>query len=754
MLAAREETAAMQGLDLAAGLPKSPGASMGVPAPQYKINRYLIQGELGRGAMGAVYEAVDPVIGRTVALKVLHAPSSGDAAEAKSLEDRLFREASSAGRLAHPGIVTVFDVGKEGHIAFIAMERVEGPTLLQMMKERKLERIQILEILWQCAAALDYAHGEGIIHRDIKPANIMLHKGTQAKVADFGIAKVSAMTQLTVAGTILGTPSYMSPEQIQNAALTGASDQFSLAVVAYELLTGTRPFERETVPALMLAIVNGERPSASAVDRSLPPIVDEVLRMALAKSPGGRFGNCTAFVNALGSALGFERTLPGNASGIQTRSQAPIASPPPPLPPPPPPRAASAPNRTGPSTGVIVLVGVILLLLAAAWPVYRYIFPKPLADKSSQVTTQPDSAPNVVIPLAKPAVGAPVISLFTAEPDRVTPGSTATLRWWVVDATDVSIDQNIGNVAAKGSIEVKPEKETTYTLTAASAGGKVTSKVVIGVGADAPTIHPENNPVSGPETAPADPARGAQLYDQGMAKRRAGANAEALPLFQEAANLGDPRAMVLLAAYYAQGIGVAKDLNQTAEWLRKAAAAGDAVAMDGLGQLYANGQGVGKDPAQAEAWFRKAVAKGNAPAMYHLAMMLENGSGPVAKNTAEAASLYQQAASAGYIPAKSKVSGLSGQALTSIDPPAIVENRSVLYRLNGSGFSAATTVHTDVPSSIGSKEGQRSDYHPVAIGPNGAWLKIYISIPPVAGQNTVKLTVKNPDGSLDVPIQR
>ena len=233
-----------------------------------KISRYVIQGELGRGAMGAVYEAVDPVIGRTVAVKVLLS-NMADEEEAKSLEDRLFREASSAGRLAHPGIVTVYDVGKEGEMAFIAMERVEGPTLQELTKNRRLDRQQALDIIRQAAAALDYAHGEGIIHRDIKPANIMLHKGTQAKIADFGIAKVSTMSQLTLAGTILGTPSYMSPEQIQNFPLSGRSDQFSLVVVAYELLTGKKPFDRETMPALLLAIVNGERPSATSADPTL-----------------------------------------------------------------------------------------------------------------------------------------------------------------------------------------------------------------------------------------------------------------------------------------------------------------------------------------------------------------------------------------------------------------------------------------------------------------------------------------------------
>jgi serine/threonine protein kinase len=858
-----------------------------------KINRYEIKGELGHGAMGAVYEAVDPVIGRTVALKVLHAKVLTDADEAKALEDRLFREASSAGRLAHPGIVTVFDVGKEGDMAFIAMERVEGPTLQQVIKERKLERVQAIELLRQAALALDYAHGEGIIHRDVKPANIMLHKGLQAKIADFGIAKVSTMSQLTVAGTILGTPSYMSPEQIQNLVLSGRSDQFSLAVVAYEVLTGSRPFTRDTVAALLLLIVNGQRPSACAADPTLPPMVDDVFQMAFSKSPDSRFATCSAFVNALGSAMGIEPAIAtGTGSGIQSKIQRATASLPrqippadsiqtvaqvaAPLPPPPPqsfstpptqiPAPFPPPQPKRPPTTAIVLGIVALIALLAAWPIYRYIYPKPVVEN-----TRKEKKEEIAIPPAGAKAGAPVVSLFTAEPDTIRPGGTATLRWWVTDASEVVINHDIGKVAAKGSIEVKPDKATEYVLTGTGPGGDVTAKVTVGVSTstaaakEPPPVQPENGipgisifsvkpttirpgqsaqltwsvqgalkvsidngigPVAteatqavapgktttytltaigrtGPATgtvtvnveneAPkVDIARAEQLYEEGAAKHRGQSGAAAIPIFQQAAGMGEPRAMlelgkiyaagdgvgkdpaeaarwyrkaadlgnpsamVFLGALYAQGSGVPKDLAEAAKWIRKAADAGNAVAMDGLGQMYMNGQGLPIDAVQAEAWYRKAVQNGNVPAMYHLGLMLENGSGPVAKNTAEATQLFQRAASAGYAPAKAKATG-GGLTLTSIDPAGIVENKSQLYRLNGSGFSANTTVHTDVPSSIGSRQGQNSDYHPVAVAPNGSWLAIYIMLPPPAGRNTVRVIVKNPgsaEAALDVPIQR
>jgi TPR repeat protein/serine/threonine protein kinase len=815
-----------------------------------KINRYMIKCELGKGAMGAVYEATDPVIGRTVAVKVL-LPNMVDEHEAKSLEDRLFREASSAGRLAHPGIVTVYDVGKEGEMAFIAMERVEGPTLQQMMKERKLDRQLSLEILRQAAIAMDYAHGEGIIHRDIKPANIMLHKGTQAKIADFGIAKVSTMSQLTVAGAILGTPSYMSPEQIQNLPLSGRSDQFSLAVVAYEMLTGVKPFERDTMPALLLAIVNGARPSASAADRTLPPMVDDVFRMALNKAPEQRFATCLAFVTALASSLGIEFQT-GNSTGTQgalTGSQHPIQPAPPPPPPPPansvtgprggpafPPPPPPPPNRMadtaihlGPpgfpppppggqmqqkkpsQAGLYVVAGVLVAALAAAYPIYRYIYPAPLKqdpNKEGKADDKSAKKEEVVIPPAENKPGAPVVSLFTAEPDRVPAGGTATLRWWVTDASEVVINNDIGKVAGKGSVEVKPAKETEYILTATGAGGEATAKVTIGVGSTKPPATPEKEPSKvtsiggsnagktpanpGGETPHADPARAQQLYEEGITKHRGQPGSAAIPSFEQAAALGEPRAMlelgkiyssgdgvgkdaakaagwyrkaadlgnasamVFLGALYAQGAGVPKDLAEAAKWLRKAADAGNAVAMDGLGQMYSNGQGLPVDAAQAVTWYRKAIENNNAPAMYHLGLLLENGSGPVAKNPTEAMQLFQRAASAGYAPAKAKLSSGAGPVtMTAIRPDPIVANKSQMYRLTGSGFSVNTSVRSDVGALIGSRDGQ-SDFRPVAVAPDGSWIAVYISLPPPQGR-TIRLTAKNPGGSeasLDVAVQK
>jgi serine/threonine-protein kinase len=797
------------------------------------LTRYKIQRELGRGAAGAVYEAVDQVIGRTVALKVLLSNSLSDPAETKSLEERLFREASSAGRLAHPGIVTVYDVGKEGDLAYIAMERVDGPTLQKMMREGKMDRTKALDILRQAASALDYAHAEGIIHRDIKPANIMLHRSVQAKIADFGIAKVSTMNQLTVAGTILGTPSYMSPEQIQNFPLTGRSDQFSLAVVAFELLTGARPFERDTVAALLMSIVTGQRPPASSTDPTLPKMVDEVLFMAMSREPDARFATCTAFVNALAGASGTETSTPVAAPPVSTMPPAAPPPPPsqmetaanltppkgmPPLPPPPPqpmaqpqaphqPWQAVQPQAAQPTKksnlGLYIVLGLIAVLLAAAWPVYKYIYPRPIAETTPKNQDAPKDKEIVIAPVeTKP--GAPAVSLFTAEPDQVQPGTIATLRWWVTDAAEVVINQDIGKVAGKGSVEVKPQKDTEYILTATGPGGEATAKVTIAVGKSAPNNKPlttGTGATSGGDKAPPKPppvvvdsAQAQKLYDDGVAKHRAGSGADAISLFQQAAGMGEPRAMlelgkmysagdgvgkdaaeaarwyrkaadlgnasamVFLGALYVQGAGVPKDLGEAAKWIRKSADSGNAIAMDGLGQMYNNGQGVPTDAAQAVTWYRKAIDAGNAAAMYHLGLLLENGSGPVAKNAAEAAQLYQRAASAGYAPAKAKVAQGGGSlTLTAIDPGSIAVLKSQIYKLTGSGFSANTTVRTDVSSSIGSRQGEASNFHPVAVSPDGTWLKIFISVPPPDGRNTVKLIAKNPGGTevtLDVPIQR
>ena len=265
-----------------------------------KIGRYEILAELGRGAMGVVYSAMDPLIGRQVAIKTIRLDTVEATENREELTRRLFREAQSAGVLSHPGIVTIHDVGEQANEAYIVMEYVDGRNLEDVLASGVPQRSgTLLTILRQSAAALDYAHGKGIIHRDIKPSNIMLCNDGVVKIADFGVAKLIASTSMTQAGLVLGTPSYMSPEQAQGHAVDGRSDQFSLAVIAYRMLTGDLPFQGATLTAILTKLLL-EEPQYD--NSGLHPYLQTVFRKALAKSPQLRFANCTDFVRDLEGA--------------------------------------------------------------------------------------------------------------------------------------------------------------------------------------------------------------------------------------------------------------------------------------------------------------------------------------------------------------------------------------------------------------------------------------------------------------------
>jgi len=267
-----------------------------------QIGRYQIIGELGRGAMGIVYRAQDPAIGRTIAIKSIRLSELTEDAERERLRERLFREAQSAGMLSHPGIVTIYDIAEEGGLAYIFMEFVNGPPLEKMLLAAQTpDKETLLSIFRQTAAALDYAHKKGIVHRDIKPANIMIHEDGTAKITDFGVAKIVSQ-QMTVAGTMMGTPSYMSPEQIQGGAITGRTDQFSLAVVAYEVLTGEKPFTAEYLPTLLYRIVREQPLPPQRLNTTLGPAVESVLFKALAKNSADRYETCADFISALAIA--------------------------------------------------------------------------------------------------------------------------------------------------------------------------------------------------------------------------------------------------------------------------------------------------------------------------------------------------------------------------------------------------------------------------------------------------------------------
>ncbi|OGA24303.1 MAG: hypothetical protein A3H34_05145 [Betaproteobacteria bacterium RIFCSPLOWO2_02_FULL_67_19] len=255
-----------------------------------RFGRYLIVGELGRGAMGAVYRAIDPLIEREVAIKTLlpHLPED----EMVAVRERFLREARSAGRLNHPNIVTIFDVGEQDGLAYIAMELLEGRTLQQMLTEsRRLPVATAADIAAQVADALDHALGFGIVHRDVKPANIMVSASGRAKLADFGVAHLPSAS-MTHTGAALGSPKYMAPEQVIGQPVDPRADIFSLGAVLYEMLTGRTPFEREgesTVFALMNRIVAEPHAPVTQLDPSLPPAFDRILARALAKSPADRY---------------------------------------------------------------------------------------------------------------------------------------------------------------------------------------------------------------------------------------------------------------------------------------------------------------------------------------------------------------------------------------------------------------------------------------------------------------------------------
>ena len=254
------------------------------------LGRYEIEKELGRGAMGIVYLGKDPKINRKVAIKTMMLDESTDAAAVKETKERFFREAESAGTLNHPNIIRIFDAGEEHDVCYIAMELLEGHDFTKYTsKESLLPVDQLLEFFALVADALDYAHAQGIVHRDIKPANIMHLKDGSVRVADFGIARITASSK-TATGTVMGTPSYMSPEQVSGKKVDGRSDLFSLGVALFELATGEKPFKGgEGIGTLLFQIANDPEPDPGTVSPRVPPCASQIIHKALKKNPDERY---------------------------------------------------------------------------------------------------------------------------------------------------------------------------------------------------------------------------------------------------------------------------------------------------------------------------------------------------------------------------------------------------------------------------------------------------------------------------------
>jgi hypothetical protein len=280
------------------------------------LGRYQVEKELGKGAMGVVYLGKDPKIGRVVAIKTMALSQEFPPEEVAGAKERFFREAETAGRLSHPNIVTIYDAGDEHDLCFIAMELLKGGDLVPFCKTgHLLETGKAVSVVARAAEALGYAHTQGVVHRDVKPANLMYDPGTDTlKVTDFGIARLTDSSK-TKTGMVLGTPSYMSPEQLAGKKIEGRSDLFSLAVSLYQLLCGKLPFEGESMAQLMYRIANARPVDILSVNPAVPPGLVAFLDRALAKNPDERYQTGAEFAAALRAAAG---ALPtgATASGL------------------------------------------------------------------------------------------------------------------------------------------------------------------------------------------------------------------------------------------------------------------------------------------------------------------------------------------------------------------------------------------------------------------------------------------------------
>lgn len=391
--------------------------------PPSVIGRFKIEEELGRGAMGVVYRAIDPLIERTVAIKTI--PLDLPEAERAVFEERFQREAKSAGRLSHPSIVTIYDVGEAGNLAYIAMEYLHGQSLKEILDQHGFLPLDMaLDTAIQMADALAYAHEHGVVHRDVKPGNvIMLEDRGAIKLTDFGIAHINAAQTETRAGVLLGSPRYMAPEQITGKPVDGRTDVFSAAVVLYEMLTGQAPFTAPDLHMLLYRIVNETPPPASRLRPDIPVELDRLLARCLSKQPNLR--------PASARELYLELKKIAALDAVQ-------------LP------ASNSPQRLRPlALFAFSIPALVFLVLAVGLIVINYFIPK-----QPTMTTGPAPISTAPVPLAKPnkhtaPARSHAVSSHRMKPARARPRLPQEAPAKIPDSYLVTVDKKLAELRLK-----------------------------------------------------------------------------------------------------------------------------------------------------------------------------------------------------------------------------------------------------------------------------------------------------------------
>ena len=636
-----------------------------------RIGQFEVQELLGEGGIGQVYAARDTVLDRMVAIKSLRAELLSD----KSFVARFRGEAKNLALLSHPNITTLYTLLEEGGSLYMVMEMVRGQTLEAILEQRgaPFTTQEALAIVAQAADGLSYAHEMGIVHRDIKPANLILTSSGLLKIMDFGIARAQGTQRMTRDGSIVGTLAYMSPEQCRGQEVDGRTDQYSLGIVLYEMLTGKVPFEATTDYELMQAHINSPPEWPSRRVPGIAPHAEKALMKALSKKAHDRFPTLTAFKEALGAPASRTEALSivhkvtrlAGSAGISPA----ITS------------AMSSVTETVKKSSVpfavkgIVAGGGLALVLAAG--LLYLLSPHSTAQSGLPVTkVSNDGAPVQVIPQvqnnpyfveqrrppttapsqpsdmrqgqpannasSRPGSGGRGPFEVAAEPQNPGPaagnqpaGSSApntAPQGRVTPAANNAPAQNSGSSASVAS-----NSTSSVASDAASAGAGSTAAASETPPQVASTDTPDS--ASKPSRAQTD---GRKVSEKDvMAAYEAKNYTGARELAEPCAKGGNPDCQFIMGRLFETGSGGPKDPGAAADWYRKAADAGLAKARYNLGALYYSGEGVPKDPRAAAEWFSKAAYQNHAGAQFNLAALYETGDG-VPKSLSEARKWYTE----------------------------------------------------------------------------------------------------------------